>query len=83
MLWRINKKSKGIVDSNTFYELIKAIISAFAMGVVVYFLNSLEVNVIISIAISVIGGVITYLLCQWIMKSEVISDGIEFIKKKN
>lgn len=83
MLWRINQKSKGIVDSNTFYELIKAIISAFAMGAVVYFLNSLEVNVIISIAISVIVGVITYLLCQWIMKSEVISDGIEFIKKKN
>lgn len=82
MLWRINQKSRGIVDKETFKELIKVIISAVAMGVVVFFLNMIEVNIIVSIAISVIGGIVTYFVCQFLMKSEIVGEGMKLVKKK-
>lgn len=83
MLWRIEKKVKGIVDISTLKELGKSIISAGVMGVVIYVLsNYINLPLIISLVVSVGVGVIIYLALGVIFKAETISDGINMIKKK-
>lgn len=84
MLWRIEKKVKGIVDISTLKELGKSVISAGVMGVIIYVLsNYINLPLIISLVISVGVGVIIYLALGVIFKSETISEGINMIKKKH
>lgn len=83
MLWRIEKKVNKLIDKNTFKELAKALISAGFMGVVIYVIsNYIEMNLILSLSISVIIGVLVYLSLGVILKSETVLDGINILKKK-
>lgn len=82
MLWRINKNNKGIVDIYTLKEFTVTFVSVFAMGLVVYLLNLININTILSIGICVVGGIVTYLIFQLLLGSEVIKDGVELIKSK-
>lgn len=82
MLWRVNKKTKGIVEKQTISEFIKCIISASAMGVSLHFLQSLNINNILLIGLSVISGLFVYIICQFLLKSETVEDGIDLIKKR-
>lgn len=82
MLVIINQKSKGIVDKETLKEGIKTIISAVVMGGVVYFIGTINIPSIISLAISVIAGVLAYLILEVLLKSDITKMGIEMIKKK-
>ena len=63
-------------------ETIKTLVSAVAMGVVVYFAKMISLPLIISMAVSVIVGAITYLIMAIILKSGVIKEGLEIIKSK-
>lgn len=83
MVYMINKKMHGITDKNTVNELIKTLVASIIMGVVVCIVKRLELKYeIITLAISVIAGVITYVLAMWIMKSETIEDGKKMLIKK-
>lgn len=83
MLWRIEKKVNKLIDKNTFKELAKALISAGFMGVIIYVIsNYIEMNLILSLGISVIIGVLVYLSLGVILKSETVLDGINILKKK-
>lgn len=82
MLFIINKKISGIVDRVTLNETIKTIVSSVAMGVAVFFAKMIALPLIISMAVSVIAGAITYLIMAIILKSGVIKEGLEIIKGK-
>ncbi len=83
MLWRIEKKVNRLIDKNTFREVAKALISAGFMGVVIYVIsNYIEMNLILSLGVSVVIGVLVYLSLGVILKSETVLDGINILKKK-
>ncbi|MBQ9314404.1 MAG: murein biosynthesis integral membrane protein MurJ [Clostridia bacterium] len=82
MLVIINKKINGIVDKETLKETIKTIISAMAMGVIVYFVKTIDLPLIISLAVAVILGIVIYLIVEIFLKSDIIKVGLEMLKSK-
>lgn len=81
MMVIINKKLQGIVDKSTLNETLKTFISAIAMGYVVYLVKSIDFPVIVSLIVSVGAGVLIYLISEIMLKSIVMKDGIEIVKR--
>ena len=82
MLVIINKKMSGIVDKESFKELLKTIFSAMSMGVIVYLVGKIYMPSVISLAVSVFLGALVYIIFELILKSEIVKDGIEMIKNR-
>ena len=83
MMWRINIVSRGIVDKAICKELIKSIFSGIVMSICVYGVNMIQgLPNIVTLVLSVVVGLITYLIIEFLAKSEVINEGMELIKKR-
>lgn len=82
MLIIINKKVPGIVNKETLNELMKTVASSVCMGVAIYFSKLLSLHSILLMAISIIVGICTYLFMEIILKSDIVKEGIDIIKKR-
>lgn len=83
MMWRINKKFCGILDIDTLREFFRTLISAVSMGALIYSLkNIVNLPQIITLGIVILGGIFIYMFMQFLMKSEIMEEGINLIKKK-
>lgn len=83
MLYIVNNKKPGVIENQSFMELAKIIISAVAMGFVIWVIKSVIVSsTIICLVASVLIGIIVYFICTFILKSETVMMGIDMVKNR-
>lgn len=83
MLWRINKKVSGIVNFDTYREIIISLVSAMIMAGVIYFLKLiLNIPLIFSLIILVLIGIAIYLIFSLLLKSDTAEEGLNLVKNK-
>ncbi len=81
MVYAINKDMNGIVNKKTVVEFLKTIVSALIMGIVVYLIEKINLKYqIVTLALSVVTGVITYLAMMLVLKSETIDEFKKMLK---
>ncbi len=81
MVYAINKDMNGIVNKKTVVEFLKTIVSALIMGIVVYLIEKINLKYqIVTLALSVVTGVITYLAMMLVLKSETIDEFKKILK---
>lgn len=81
MVYAINKDMNGIVNKKTVVEFLKTIVSALIMGIVVYLIEKINLKYqIVTLALSVVTGVITYLAMMLVLKSETIDEFKKMMK---
>lgn len=83
MLWIVNKKVKEILDKNIIIEFIKSLVSVSVMALVIYLIGRWGIfSPIVLIVLSVIAGVAIYMAMGYLLKAEIVEDGVKMIKKK-
>lgn len=65
------------------HDVLPILMNAFAMGVVVYFITMLHINVYVQFFAGVTLGVIIYYLISKLFFNVVLTDAISLLKKKN
>lgn len=76
-------KMKKIVDIQFDMKiLIKSVVSSIVMGVTCYLVGKIEVGLLISTSITVISGIVIYILLNIAMKNEIIYEFIKIVNKK-
>ena len=63
--------------------LIKCVISSIIMGIVCYFIGKIKIETLISTAITVLIGIVTYIIMNIILKNEIFYEVLKIVKKKN
>lgn len=76
-------KMKKIVDIQFDKKiLIKSILSSVVMGIMCYFVDRIDVGLLISIIITVLTGVVVYIVMNFILKNEMLVEAARCIKSK-
>lgn len=65
------------------HDILPILINAIVMGIAVYFITMLYVNVYVQFVVGVTLGVIIYYLTSKLFFSAVLTDAISLLKKKN
>ncbi len=82
----LNKKIVGIISLDMFYTIIKVSVSSLIMGAVVFFvyklLAAVKVYYIIALILSILSGVLVYVISIYILKVDEFMDLLLIIKKK-
>ncbi len=87
MMALVNDKIKGIITKDTLKEILKVTTASLVMALFIFIIQRFVIGdslmlTVVRIAISVIGGVVSYFAVVIALKNEVVINFIEKIKSK-